>query len=168
MVRKSSQPSFKPAKSRRRTTMKPYKSLFLLAVEQLGERKNRLSDLRVLSGLCWLMIWLRLISKGDPQSQDANGKGRYDVPPVSGGKTRNFWPHFFTPWKPQRVTQHGKTSTTTLDPTKNGGWKIPSGSYLFLLPKQCIQKYWAISCVLCPWHSLTLAKSRKNLIWLEL
>lgn len=102
--------------------MKPYKSLFFWAVDLLGERKNRLSDLRVLSGsVCVWMIWLRLISKGDPQSQDANGKGRYDVPPVSGGKTRNFLaPIFFTKMKAAKGhLKHGKTSTT-LDPTKNG------------------------------------------------
>ena len=71
-------------------------SLFFLAVEQLGERKNLLSDLRVLSGLC-VDDLASAEPKGDSQSQDANGKGRYDVPPVSGGKTRNFLAPFFSP-----------------------------------------------------------------------
>ena len=109
--------------------MKPYKSLFLLAVEQLGERKNLLSDLRVLSGLCVDDLALAE-PKGDSQSQDANGKGRYDVPPVSGGKTRNFW---HKNW-PQRVIEHVKHPLPWIQ-QKNGGWKIPSASYLFLLPQ---------------------------------
>lgn len=159
VVTKSSQPSFQPAKSRRN--------------QHLWNRINLCFCWRVLAG------WKKKSSfrskgfigavddlasaepKGDSQSQDANGQGRYDVPPVSGGKTRNFW---HKNW-PQRVTQHGKTSTTTLDPTKNGVWKIPSASYLFLLPHH--KKIPVHSEILSHFLrsmplAFTLAKSRKT------
>ena len=99
------------------------------------KEKNLLSDLRVLSGA----VLIDDLASADFKRRSTEPRCKWpgSIRCATCFRWQNaelFGPHFFHKNESRKGSlQHGKTSTT-LDPKKNGGWKIPSGSYLFVLP----------------------------------